>query len=209
MGDLSDRILLRPPKQERSKQLIEAICDAALAVARTSGLRAVNTNAIAAKADVPPTSIYRFFSDKSAIVEYIHARWMEDVQAVWQGMESDQETLKLTWQQFFLLESQAWKLPSKTDYYAILNHSEALFPRLEALERAHRNYFADFFVRQMARFGARGTIEEWRDLAFFLYAIDQELCSPITSESFRSQESAKNFYNKTLLFHVGELMRSE
>ena len=206
MGDLTDRILLRPPKQARSWQLIEAVCDATLAIAAASGLKSVTINAISEKAGIPPTSIYRFFTDKSAIVEYINARWMEEVQAVWQHMESDPEILKLPWQQFFRLESQEWKLPSKIDHYRVLNHSDALFPRLEVIERAHRNYFADFFVRQMARFGARGTIEEWRDLAFYIYAIDQELCTPLTADTFQSQASAQTLYDKTLIALVGELM---
>lgn len=206
MRVLSDEILLRPPQQARSRRLIEKVCEAAVGIVTESGLSGITTNAIADKAGVPPTSIYRFFKDKSAIIEYVHARWIEEIQNIWRDLESNPTNLTLNWQDFFLEAIQDWKRPGKLDYFAVFNHAEAFFPALEKLEMAHRRFYADFFVRQMARFGACGTADEWRDLAMYLYAIEEELYTPVTLNAFSSQTAAENLFIKTLLFHIGEIM---
>jgi len=182
------------------------VCDAALAIADKSGLSAVTINEISAKTGIPPTSIYRFFRDKGAIVEYIYAQWAEEVRAVWQRLESDPAMLNLPWLQFFQAVSQEWKLPTRIGYHRLLDHADAMFPGVEAIKRSQRQHFADFFCRHMARYNARGTIEEWRDLAFYLAAIDEELSTPLTADSFSSQAAAQTLFNKTVLSLIGELM---
>ncbi|MEV8100322.1 TetR/AcrR family transcriptional regulator [Kitasatospora sp. NPDC085879] len=68
----------RTPVQARSRRTIEKILQAATEILVESGLPALNTNAIAARAKVNISSLYSYFPDKMAIVHELAARF-EDV----------------------------------------------------------------------------------------------------------------------------------
>ena len=61
----------REPRQERSKQLVQSLLDAARLILEGEGQEALNTNRIADKAGVSIGSLYQYFDDKEAIVEAI------------------------------------------------------------------------------------------------------------------------------------------
>ncbi|MEZ4225751.1 MAG: TetR/AcrR family transcriptional regulator [Polyangiaceae bacterium] len=72
----------REPRQERSKQTVEAVLEAVRVVARREGARAVTTNRIAEAAGVSIGTLYQYFPDKHAIFTALHQRHVEQVRAV-------------------------------------------------------------------------------------------------------------------------------
>ncbi|HYD53568.1 MAG TPA: TetR/AcrR family transcriptional regulator [Gemmatimonadaceae bacterium] len=72
----------RAPRQERSKQTVEAVLEAVRVVARREGAAAVTTNRIAEAAGVSIGTLYQYFPDKHAIFTALHQRHVEQVRAV-------------------------------------------------------------------------------------------------------------------------------
>jgi len=75
--------LRRQPKQQRGKERVEKILDAAAAVFDEVGYEAATTHLIAAKAGTAIGSIYQFFPDKSAIFNAMELRHVERVKVMW------------------------------------------------------------------------------------------------------------------------------
>lgn len=77
------RNLRRQPKQQRGKERIEKILDAAAAVFDEIGYEAATTHLIAAKAQTAIGSIYQFFPDKAAIFNAMELRHIDRVKGMW------------------------------------------------------------------------------------------------------------------------------
>lgn len=200
-------LLLREPKQARSRKLIEDICNATIALAKEKGLPALNTNAIAQRAGVEPTSLYRFFSGKEAILEYTYALWLAEIRLVWDEFDADPKYQKLGWEAFFSQISKTWPLLSDTqDKYSIFQQALHSYPRLVALDLQHREYSRDFYARQFQRFGADGSKEQWRNLADYLYIIEDEVHLKAAQGWFTSLEAGRALFLETMLFHIGKFM---
>jgi len=206
---LTQKLLLRQPKQARSQQLIKNICDAALDIAQTSNVQNVTIKAISAKIGAPPASIYRFFQDSDAILEYIYYRWAKDIRGILERIETDPEALTLPWHQFFSKLSEDWKIPDDNELHRIFDDTSNISPRIEEIKVKQRAWFANFFARHMARFGAHGTVEEWRDLGIFLAALDEEVASYSLASQFSTTETLQSLKMKTTYLLVSQLMPAE
>lgn len=79
--------LRREPKQQRGKERVEKILDAAAAVFDEVGYEAATTHQIAAKAGTAIGSLYQFFPDKAAIFHAMELRHVERVKALWSGID--------------------------------------------------------------------------------------------------------------------------
>jgi AcrR family transcriptional regulator len=79
----SSSSLRRQPKQQRGKERVEKILDAAAAVFDEVGYEAATTHLIAAKAGTAIGSLYQFFPDKAAIFHAMELRHTERVKAMW------------------------------------------------------------------------------------------------------------------------------
>lgn len=71
----------RAPVQERSRQTVKSILDAAAAIADEQGIEAATTRAIADRAGVSYPSLYRFFADREAILGELLERQCADLDA--------------------------------------------------------------------------------------------------------------------------------
>ncbi len=72
----------RAPKQERSRQTVEAVLEAVRRVLTRHGPRAVTTNRVAEAAGVSIGSLYQYFPDKQAIFMALHDRHIDGVRLV-------------------------------------------------------------------------------------------------------------------------------
>ncbi|CAN5300027.1 TetR/AcrR family transcriptional regulator [soil metagenome] len=72
----------REPKQQRSRQTVDAVLEAVQLVVKRHGARAVTTNRIAEAAGVSVGSLYQYFPDKRAIFTALHDRHVDDVRLV-------------------------------------------------------------------------------------------------------------------------------
>ena len=79
--------LRRQPKQQRGKERVEKILDAAALVFDEVGYDAATTHLIAAKAETAIGSLYQFFPDKAAIFKAMELRHTERVRAFWAGVD--------------------------------------------------------------------------------------------------------------------------
>jgi AcrR family transcriptional regulator len=79
--------LRRQPKQQRGKDRVEKILEAAAAVFDEIGYEAATTHLIAAKAGTAVGSLYQFFPDKAAIFKAMELRHTERVTAFWAGVD--------------------------------------------------------------------------------------------------------------------------
>jgi AcrR family transcriptional regulator len=82
------RNLRRQPKQQRGKERVEKILDAAAAVFDEMGYEAATTHLIAAKAGTAIGSVYQFFPDKAAIFNAMELRHVDRVKAFWMGVNT-------------------------------------------------------------------------------------------------------------------------
>ncbi|MFN6579504.1 MAG: TetR family transcriptional regulator [Aulosira sp. ZfuVER01] len=79
----SSRSFRRQPKQQRGKERVKKILDAAAAVFDEVGYEAATTHLIAAKAQTAIGSLYQFFPDKAAIFHAMELRHAEQVKLMW------------------------------------------------------------------------------------------------------------------------------
>jgi AcrR family transcriptional regulator len=77
--------LRRHPKQQRGKERVEKILDAAAAIFDEVGYETATTHQIAAKAGTAIGSLYQFFPDKAAIFNAMELRHVDRVKAMWEG----------------------------------------------------------------------------------------------------------------------------
>ncbi|MBW4518467.1 MAG: TetR family transcriptional regulator [Scytolyngbya sp. HA4215-MV1] len=80
--------LRRQPKQQRGKERVEKILDAAAAVFDEVGYDAATTHLIAAKAGTAIGSLYQFFPDKAAIFKAMELRHADCVQLMYQQINA-------------------------------------------------------------------------------------------------------------------------
>jgi AcrR family transcriptional regulator len=74
--------LRREPTQDRSKQRVERIVDAATHVFAEGGYEGATTEAIAERAGVPIGSLYQFFPNKKALFEAVGNRHLEAIRTL-------------------------------------------------------------------------------------------------------------------------------
>ena len=68
------RVEPREPSQDRSRQKVELMLDAAVRILDKEGLKGLTTNAIAARAGVSIGTLYQFFPNKEAILDALAGR---------------------------------------------------------------------------------------------------------------------------------------
>jgi AcrR family transcriptional regulator len=77
----------RQPRQQRGKERVEKILDAAAVVFDEVGYEAATTHLIAAQAGTAIGSLYQFFPDKAAIFKAMELRHIERVKAFWSQVD--------------------------------------------------------------------------------------------------------------------------
>jgi AcrR family transcriptional regulator len=71
------------PSQDRSRRSVDLILDAAAELFVELGYESVTTNAIASRSGVSIGSLYRYFSDKAAILQAWVERYLEQLRALY------------------------------------------------------------------------------------------------------------------------------
>jgi AcrR family transcriptional regulator len=79
----------RAPKQERSRQTVEAVLEGVQRVLQRYGAGAITTNRVAEAAGVSIGSLYQYFPDKQAIFLALHDRHVDEVRHLMERTMSD------------------------------------------------------------------------------------------------------------------------
>jgi Transcriptional regulator len=74
------------PKQERGERRMQRILDAAEQIFAECGYQAATTNDIAARAQTSIGTLYRFFPNKEAIVQYLNERYAQEMYVLHEKM---------------------------------------------------------------------------------------------------------------------------
>jgi AcrR family transcriptional regulator len=85
----------REPKQQRSRQTVDAVLEAVQRVLRRHGAEAITTNRVAEAAGVSIGSLYQYFPEKQAIFMALHDRHVDRVRHVIEGTMTDCTSVSL------------------------------------------------------------------------------------------------------------------
>lgn len=119
--------LRRVPTQDRSKQRVERILDAAGEVFGEVGYEAATTEAIAARADVSIGSLYQFFPNKSALFVALTERYHARERALFDALFTE-EMMRLPWPELMERAIDAFYALHKDDpLLRVIWRSVALF----------------------------------------------------------------------------------
>lgn len=72
----------RTPKQQRSRERVDAILSAANDIIRKDGLEALTVREVAARTEIPAATVYRYFSNRDEIAASFLDREMEQIDLV-------------------------------------------------------------------------------------------------------------------------------
>jgi len=109
------------PQQRRARQRLDAILTAAEALVEDVEVEAITTNLIAERANVPVSSVYRYFKNVSAVFAYLFEDLNEEIMAVieealaasqpgWDDWREVTGTIIVRLHQFFVDNPSYWKL---------------------------------------------------------------------------------------------------
>jgi AcrR family transcriptional regulator len=198
--------LKRLPRQQRSRETVQQIFEATVALLRERSILDLNTNLIAATAGVDISSLYRFFADKEAIVFQLADDWLAEIRQVYDRYEEDPELLGLPWREYFTRLLEDWRLPDQDEKYAALAGLWRLYPALVALDEQQLAHHISFFVRQFRRFKARGKLQQWRDLAIYLYLVEDVVHEAAGLDISRRGAAVRKLYYDTFFFHLEQFL---
>src|SRR4030095_4207181 len=74
-------VSVRPPKQERSRQSLERVIEASMALLEEQGFDAFTIQDVSQRADVSVGAIYARFGNKESLLRAVHKHAMESIGA--------------------------------------------------------------------------------------------------------------------------------
>jgi AcrR family transcriptional regulator len=161
--------LRKQPQQQRSKELVEKVLDAAMEIAEESGLSKFNTNAVAVRAGIEISSLYQYFPNKESILFLATKRWLEAIRSACDELEQE-PYLSLNWRDFFAeYGAKISNVPGFKSGFASMQSLWVLYPEYQGLSDTHRRYLVEFVVRHCQRLGATEDVTRLRARASYLY----------------------------------------
>ena len=85
-------MIVREPRQARSRARVAQILAAADAILSTDGVEALTVRRIAERAGVPVGSLYQFFPDKGSVVDAVARAYIAEFDAAVEGLVHSAET---------------------------------------------------------------------------------------------------------------------
>lgn len=141
----------RVPAQDRSRQRVERILDAAMHVFAEVSFEAATMDAIAARAGTSIGSVYQFFPNKKAVFEAMGARYLEQVRVLFDTFMSP-ERLARPWHEVLDEGIDAfWAFHTSSPGFRAVWRSWVLSPEFMAAGEALNREFARRVARIIAR----------------------------------------------------------
>jgi len=149
----------RVPAQERSKQRVERILEAAALVFAEGGYEAATMEAIAARAETSIGSIYQFFPNKLAVFNALARRYQEKVRSFFDVLASG-PLLEKPWSEILEASIDAWvgfheNEPGFRAVWVGLHLTEQVVTEGEALNRELATRMESIFAMKLPRLPAR------------------------------------------------------
>lgn len=198
--------LKKEPQQQRSRLLVDNICQATLSILNENGLSQLNTNSIAAKAGVDVASLYQFFPNKEAILFRIAEKWLGEFQSIYQRFSSDPALLALSWRDFFTRILHDWTLPDQAPKLRALQAFWVLYPEFKELENQQVDIHNRFFVEHFRRLNAKGSPAQWEQLSTYLFVVEDSISVAISQENPRYDQFMLDLYRDSFFFHAAKFL---
>jgi AcrR family transcriptional regulator len=144
--------------------------EAAHAVMRERGVRAVTTNAIAERADIKVGSIYDYFANKEAVIAEMYAEKLAQVRA---HLNSEAPRVAVaSWREDVgrLLRGM-WHYQLGIGLDRTIVDAAYYYEDLLGIARAHSLLFASTFAQLLRRLGSPWSDDELADLGISLYTL--------------------------------------
>lgn len=162
----------RNPSQQRSQERVSLILKSTREILRTAGIGAVTTNAIAARAGIPVSSIYQYFPNKEEILCALYEDYLADITRVLDEFVAA-ERLDQPWEDFFTSFIRAiYRQETRDHIESELENALVLFPELMALELAHRETMANSLADILHQLGSSLPRKRLRRIGMFIYEIN-------------------------------------
>lgn len=156
----------RQPRQLRSQEVVSRIEQATLSLLQEQGFAALNTNAIAARAEVGIKSLYHLFPNKEAIICRLAMDWLAAVCAAQEEIRQQ----AADWPQSLQLLDQALAaLDERFVGYGALWQAMDLIPALHVVEQEHERGQIAFWSERLRHFGCRWPEPELTTLVRYFY----------------------------------------
>lgn len=165
-GSFNALQMRRTPQQKRSRDVIEQIEQATVALLTEQGFGALNTNAIADKAGIGIKSLYHFFPNKEAIIFRLADRWLHAVRDVQQRIAAQELDMATTLRE---LDLALTALDQEFSGYGALWQAMELIPQLAEMEAQHELAQIEFWSTLLRRFNCRWPDEELKALVMYFY----------------------------------------
>ena len=139
------------PSQARGKERVRVILAAALELFKTYGIEEVTTNDIAAQAQIPIGSLYRYYPNKHAIIIALTDLYVNDLTAIFADIAQHPMLPYLSWHEVLFLVVDAWVSYSRLNGPFAFLYAERANPRLHALSRSAWEKFVRNFATVIKR----------------------------------------------------------
>jgi AcrR family transcriptional regulator len=146
--------LRRVPRQQRSRERLARMLDAAEELLVAEGPGALTTTRVAAAAGVSVGSLYQYLPDKDAIVEALANRYLAEFEAL---MEELAERAPFDDPVGQLVDAFARRYRERPGYRALWFGRE-MTPALHAADRDNKAALADGLVRVLEALGVEGAL---------------------------------------------------
>tara|TARA_B110000971_G_C19777430_1_gene393688 strand:+ start:96 stop:707 length:612 start_codon:yes stop_codon:yes gene_type:complete len=167
---MTNKNMQRKPKQKRSRDRVQLILAATRGVLEKDGIKALSTNSIAARADIPVSSIYQYFPDKETILIAVYEDYLEKIRTTFEEVDTP-ENRKLPWQEFITRTLKSLAIAETRDHIdAELDIALGLYPKLMELDQRHEEWMAERLVDNFKSLGSSWTRPKLKRLAHYLYA---------------------------------------
>lgn len=161
--------LRRVPKQERSRERIDDILKVSMELIGRKGIDAVTMKEIAALSGGPIASVYQYFPNKSAIIEMLHERYVDEVRMMitehLPSINSAKDALDATDVLFDVYYNRMRERPSTQDLLNAIQADKALADR----DIAETRFQAELFYEITKRFVSEQLHENYSRTLFIMF----------------------------------------
>ena len=166
----------KAPSQQRSRQMVDKILQAARQLLIDDGVEALTTSRIAKLAAISVGSLYQYFPNKLAILSELYSRWLEEVRLGLQQMAAPVQTIddgekeQQLWQavdslyNYEQLDAVQLKLESE------LVKATELYTELKELDSKHGLQIAEIIADLLQPFNPAKARPELIQLGKYIYA---------------------------------------
>ncbi|MFD2207465.1 TetR/AcrR family transcriptional regulator [Kiloniella antarctica] len=199
----------RLPSQERSRQRVERILEAASTLLTTNSVDKLTTRRIAEVAEVNIATLYQFFPNKEAVIFALYEKWLAETGRVMdQAEENGLQTRG--WREFFgqLFDALA-ATNTGVEVKDRLQKAMGMNDELRQLDLVHGQLLAERMTNFMQALGAKLPLVELQHIAVLLLHFERALVTPLANSDETQKPQIFSRGKQSLLEVIGIAFKPE